>query len=44
LSKKSAIQAAVLQARYDLNADNPDRELGGMVEALAFFKKDDNIT
>lgn len=29
----------VIQVCYDLNADNLDRELGGLLEALAFFNK-----
>ena len=42
VSDKSNIQA-VIQVCYHLNADNLDRELNGMTEALEYFKLDDGL-
>ncbi|MGK6352685.1 ATP-binding protein [Parapedobacter sp. DT-150] len=40
--KKGNIQAAI-QVCYQLNADNLDRELNGMIEALDFFKRSEGL-
>ncbi len=42
VSDKGNIQA-VIQVCYHLNADNLDRELNGMTEALGFFKLDEGL-
>ena len=42
VSDKGNIQTAI-QVCYHLNADNLDRELNGMTEALAYFKLDEGL-
>src|SRR5690606_22334092 len=42
VSDKGNIQT-VIQVCYHLNADNLDRELNGMIEALAYFKLDEGL-